>query len=101
QDFSQYGLTLGQNIGLGDVDRMSETERIVQAARAGGADAVADRLPHGYRTRLTRAFGEADLSGGEWQKVALSRAFMRDADVLILDEPTASLDVRAEYDVYR
>ena len=76
-------------------------DRVAEAAASGGAAALAERLPDGFSTRLGRPFGGEELSGGEWQRVALSRAFMRDADVLILDEPTAALDVRTEHEIYR
>jgi ATP-binding cassette subfamily B protein len=113
QDFSQYMLTLGENIALGAVELLGDAgcgtpdaERVLAArveavARSGGAAALAERLPDGFAAGLGRPFGGTDLSGGEWQRVALSRAFMREADVLILDEPTAALDVRTEYEVYR
>jgi ATP-binding cassette, subfamily B, bacterial len=71
------------------------------ARSRGGAAALIDALPDGYATRLGARFGGVNLSGGQWQRIALSRAFMRRAQLLILDEPTAALDVQAEYDVYR
>jgi ATP-binding cassette subfamily B protein len=107
QDFSQYMVTLRENIALGDVEllevgnRVALDERVAAAARSGGAAAFAERLPAGLETLLGKPFGGTELSGGEWQRVALSRAFMRDADLLILDEPTAALDVRTEYEIYR
>src|SRR6059058_1351341 len=70
-----------------------------RAAREGGSEPFIRRLEHGYQTRLGKEFGGTQLSGGEWQKLALSRAFMREADLLILDEPTASLDVRTEAEI--
>jgi ATP-binding cassette, subfamily B, bacterial len=86
------------------VGRLAEIENralIEGAAAKSGADAVITQLPNGYDTTLGRWFDEGyQLSGGEWQKVALARAFMRDAEVLILDEPTASLDARAEYEIF-
>jgi ATP-binding cassette, subfamily B, bacterial len=100
QDYGRYFLTAGENIGLGRVEEIANRERIEQAARAGGAEPLVQRLEHGYDTRLGKEFGGTQLSGGEWQKLALSRAFMRDADLIILDEPTAALDVRAEAEIY-
>jgi ATP-binding cassette, subfamily B, bacterial len=100
QDFGRYFLTAGANIGLGRVEAIEDQERIARAAEEGGSASMIARLADGYATRLGKEFGGTDLSGGEWQKLALSRAFMRDADLLILDEPTAALDVRAETEVY-
>lgn len=101
QDFSRYDLTVRENIGLGWVEAIEDRERVAQAARLGGASGLIDRLPEGLETTLGKRFkGGADLSGGEWQKIALSRAFLRDASLLILDEPTAALDVYAESEVY-
>ncbi len=100
QDFLKYQLSVKENIGLGNVDRLSELEQIKAAAEKAGADFI-DKLPHGYKTRLSREFeGGTDLSGGQWQKIALARALIRDAQLLILDEPTAALDVRSEADIY-
>jgi ATP-binding cassette, subfamily B, bacterial len=100
QDYGRYFLSAGDNIGLGRVEEISNRERIERAARAGGAEPLVHRLAHGYDTRLGKEFGGTQLSGGEWQKLALSRAFMRDAELIILDEPTAALDVRAEAEIY-
>jgi ATP-binding cassette subfamily B protein len=100
QDYSRYFLTVGENIGLGRVEAMADRARIARAAREGGSAPLIERLEQTYETRLGKEFGGIDLSGGEWQKLALSRAFMRDADLLILDEPTAALDVRAEAEIY-
>jgi ATP-binding cassette, subfamily B, bacterial len=100
QDYGRYFLTAGENIGLGRVEEITSLERIARAARDGGSEPLIHRLESGYDTRLGKEFGGTQLSGGEWQKLALSRAFMRDADLLILDEPTAALDVRAEAEIY-
>jgi ATP-binding cassette subfamily B protein len=80
---------------------MDDLAQVRLAAQKGGAVGVIERLPRGYATTLSNEFGGVNLSGGQWQKIALSRAFMRQAQLLILDEPTAALDVQAEYDVYR
>lgn len=102
QDFVRYHLTAKENIGLGRVAASDDLERIQQAAAKAGATALIDRLPQQYETFLGKTFEEGvDLSGGEWQKLALARAFMRDAPILILDEPTAALDALAEYEIYK
>jgi ATP-binding cassette subfamily B protein len=102
QDFARYSLTAKENVGLGCVEALGDEDRIRRAARLGGAAELIESLPHGYETMLNKRFeGGMDLSGGEWQKVALSRAFMRDAHLLILDEPTAALDAFAESEVYQ
>jgi ATP-binding cassette subfamily B protein len=101
QDFVRYHLTAGENIAVGRIDARLDRPRIVEAARASLADGVIARLPNGYDQVLGKRFrGGVDLSGGEWQKVAIARAYMRDADLLILDEPTAALDARAEFEVF-
>ena len=102
QDFSRFFLTAGENIGIGNVERVSDESGVVQAAEQGQADTVVSVLPEGYQTLLGRQFeGGTDLSGGEWQKVAISRAFMRGAEILILDEPTAALDAESEYTLFQ
>jgi ATP-binding cassette subfamily B protein len=102
QDFVQYHLTVNENIGFGQVEALEDRLRVVRAARKGGAQPIIERLPGGYDAWLGRRWEEGnELSGGEWQKIALSRAFMRDAEVLVLDEPTAGLDAEAEYEVFR
>ncbi|OLB18560.1 MAG: ABC transporter ATP-binding protein [Gemmatimonadetes bacterium 13_1_40CM_3_69_22] len=101
QDFVRYDFILKENIGVSQVEALDDEERVRAAARRSLADSVASRLEQGYDHMLGRRFeGGVELSGGEWQKVALGRAYMRDAQVLILDEPTASLDARAEYEVF-
>jgi len=102
QDFVQYHLTARENVGFGQVEALEDRARVVAAAEKGGAHPIIERLPEGYEAWLGRRWEKGhELSGGEWQKVALSRAFMRDAEVLVLDEPTASLDAEAEYEVFQ
>jgi ATP-binding cassette subfamily B protein len=97
QEFGQYFMTAGENIGLGDVSRINDTDAIVEAALLAQADKFIAELPKGYDNLLgSEYFGGANLSLGQWQRMALARAFFRDAPFVILDEPTASLDPRAE-----
>ncbi len=101
QDYMRFDMRVRENIGFGKIEALAETDRIEAAARKSLAKSVVDRLPSGYDQMIGRRFeGGVDLSGGEWQKFALARAYMRDGQVLILDEPTATLDARAEYDVF-
>ena len=101
QDFVRYDFVLKENIGVSQIEALDDEGRVREAARRSLADSVAGRLAAGYDQMLGRRFdGGVELSGGEWQKVALGRAYMREAQVLILDEPTAALDARAEYDVF-
>ena len=100
QDFMRYEMTARQNIAIGRLDA-AEDEAVRRAAAKSLADSVIERLPRRYDQVLGRRFeGGVDLSGGEWQKIALARAYLREAQVLILDEPTASLDARSEYEVF-
>lgn len=102
QDFVRYHLSASENVGLGQINRLGDRERIMEASRKGGADPVLTALPDGYDTVLGKWFKDGhDLSGGEWQKVALSRAFMRDAEILVLDEPTSALDAEQEYQIFQ
>jgi ABC-type multidrug transport system fused ATPase/permease subunit len=102
QDFVRYQFSAAENIGLGWVPALEDRPRIEGAARAGGADAVIAALPQQLDTMLGGYFEAGhELSVGQWQKVATSRAFMRDAEVLILDEPTASLDAEAEHEMWK
>ena len=101
QDFVQYEMTAGENVGLGQVDELHDRDRISAAAAQSGADDVIGKLPDGLETQLGRQFGGRELSGGEWQRLALARGFMRNAALIVLDEPTAALDVETEYAVYQ
>lgn len=98
QDPVHYHDSVYNNIAFGDLDTNPGKERIEAAAHASGADAPISRLPRGYETVLGKWFGGAELSGGEWQRLALARAFLRDADFIILDEPTSAMDSWAEAD---
>jgi ATP-binding cassette subfamily B protein len=102
QDFVKYHLPARENVGFGQIDQLDNEPRIIDAATRSGADSTIRALPQGYNTMLGKWFERGnDLSGGEWQKVALARAFMRDAEVLVLDEPTASLDALNEYAIFQ
>jgi len=102
QDFVRYHLTAGENIGVGQIDAMDDEVRIREAARRAMADELIESLPGGYDQLIGRRFKTGvDLSGGQWQKIAIARAYMRDAQVMILDEPTAALDARAEFEVFQ
>jgi ATP-binding cassette, subfamily B, bacterial len=102
QDFVRYHLSAADNIAVGRIEAREDRDRIVKAAERSLADEVIRRLPQGYEQILGKRFRTGvDLSGGEWQKVAIARAYMRDAQLLILDEPTAALDARAEFEVFK
>jgi ATP-binding cassette subfamily B protein len=102
QDYMRYDMLVRENIGFGNIDAMDDHPRIENAARKSLAGPLISRLTNGYEQMVGRRFeGGVDLSGGEWQKLALARAYMRDAQLLILDEPTATLDARAEYEVFQ
>lgn len=102
QDFVRYEMTARRNIEVGRIELAGYDEGVQEAARKSLADTVIRRLPREYEQVLGRRFeGGVDLSGGEWQKLALARAYLRDAQVLILDEPTASLDARSEHQVFQ
>ncbi|MGA8870402.1 MAG: ABC transporter ATP-binding protein [Candidatus Acidiferrales bacterium] len=102
QDFVHYEMTASENIGVGRIEEANNPFRIRAAAMKTFAEKVINKLPKGYDQLLGRRFeGGVDLSGGEWQKIALARAYLRDAQLLILDEPTAALDARAEHEVFQ
>ena len=102
QDFMRYEMTALENIAVGRVEAIGDLDLLKGAARKSMADQTIERLPLGYDQMLGRRFEQGvDLSGGEWQKVALARAYLRDAQLLILDEPTAALDARSEFEVFR
>lgn len=102
QDYNHYLFTARENIRIGDVSLSPEDERIREAARQAGTDEFISGLPHGYETLLGNKYeGGAELSIGEWQKVALARAFLRDAQLIILDEPTSSMSARMEHEIFQ
>jgi len=102
QDFVRYAFTAADNIAVGRIEARDDRPRIERAAEESLADAVIRRLPNGYDQLMSKRFRDGvDLSGGEWQKVAIARAYMRDAELLILDEPTAALDARSEFEVFQ
>ena len=102
QDYVKYHLTAAENIAVGRIEERNNEARIVEAAQRSLADTVIDKLAEGYQQMIGRWFKQGtNLSGGEWQKIAIARAYMRDAQLLILDEPTAALDARAEHEVFK
>lgn len=102
QDFVRFHLSASENIAVGRIEAKEDVPRIEEAASLSLADSVINQLPDGLQQRLGRRFNQGvELSGGQWQKIALARAYMRDASLLILDEPTAALDARAEYEVFQ
>jgi len=102
QDFMRYEMTARENIAVGKIEQIDNLKLLEESAQKSMADGVVGKLASGYEQMLGRRFeGGVDLSGGEWQKVALARAYLRDAQVLILDEPTSALDARSEYEVFQ
>jgi len=102
QDFVRYHLSAAENIGVGSIDDLGNRARIEWAAQRAMADGLIESLPLGYDQMIGRRFKTGvDLSGGQWQKIAIARAYMRDAQVMILDEPTAALDARSEFEVFQ
>jgi ATP-binding cassette subfamily B protein len=102
QDFIRYQMSVSQNIAAGSIKEVENTDLIKSASVQSMAAPLIEKLPGKYEQMLGRRFNQGvDLSGGEWQKIALARAYMKDAQLLILDEPTAALDARAEYEVFQ
>jgi ATP-binding cassette, subfamily B, bacterial len=102
QDFMRYEMTARENIAVARVDEINNLDTLIAAARKSMADPMIRMLPQRYEQMLGRRFEQGvDLSGGEWQKIALARAYLRDAQLLVLDEPTAALDARSEFEVFR
>ncbi len=102
QDFMRYDLTARENIAIGRIEDQDNVFRVRSAAHKSLVEDVIRKLPNGYEQILGRRFeGGVDLSGGEWQKIALARAYLRDAQVLVLDEPTAALDAKSEHEVFQ
>jgi ATP-binding cassette, subfamily B, bacterial len=102
QDFMRYDMTAAENIAIGKIEERENTFRLRSAAQKSLAEQVIRKLPNSYEQILGRRFeGGVDLSGGEWQKIALARAYLRDAQLLILDEPTAALDAKSEHEVFQ
>ena len=102
QDFARYALNVQDNIGFGNLPQRQDMELVTEAAKGAGATAVIEQLEEGYQTILGKMFsGGVELSGGQWQKIGLARAFMTDAQILILDEPTAAVDAIAEHDLFQ
>ena len=102
QDYVRFNFTASDNIAVGRIEQRDVRPQIIEAAERSLADTVVEKLPQKYEQMIGRRFADGvDLSGGEWQKLALARAYMRNAQVLILDEPTAALDARAEHEVFQ
>lgn len=101
QDFFRYEFTVKENIAIGKIDEIDNQERIEKAAELSLANEVVSELPSGYNQQLGKRFVKGqELSGGQWQKIALARAYMKNAEVMILDEPTSALDAKAESEVF-
>ncbi|MFN8565336.1 MAG: ABC transporter ATP-binding protein [Anaerolineae bacterium] len=100
QDYNAYQMQAWENIWLGNTAAGDDLDPVIRAARQAGAHEVIEKYPEGYHTQLGNMFGGHELSIGQWQKVALARAFMRETQLIVLDEPTSSLDVMSEYEVF-
>jgi len=102
QDFLRYQMTTTENIAMGNIKEMDNKELIIKSAKLSLANGIIEKLPNKYDQMLGRKFNHGvELSGGEWQKIALARAYMRNAQLMVLDEPTAALDARAEFEVFQ
>lgn len=101
QEFGKYELSLRNNIGLGDAEALNDEEKLHRAAQAAQLEHIISDLPEGMDTMIGPEWGGTDFSGGQWQRIALARSFVKDAGLVILDEPAASLDIRAEYEIFR
>lgn len=102
QDFARYHFTAKENIRIGDISSSPESPRIQESAKNADADSFIRNLPHGYDTTLGKMFENGqELSGGQWQKIAIARTFMADTELIILDEPASSLDADSEYEVFQ
>lgn len=102
QDFHKYSITVKENIGIGNIDEINDDDKVKVAAKKGKADEFAEKYEHQYDTLLGRDFdGGVDISGGQWQRIAISRAFMGNKPILLLDEPTSQLDPMAEANLYK
>ena len=101
QDFQRYNLSARENIGFGELEHLHNDDKLMRAARLAGAETLIQQFPRGLDTMFGRMFSDGiEISGGEWQRIALSRAFIRDAQVIVLDEPTAALDAFTEREIY-
>jgi ABC-type multidrug transport system fused ATPase/permease subunit len=102
QDFNRYAYSIEENIFLGDIERSEDAESVVRSAKSAKADAFIKRFKTGYKQMLSNAFKDGvELSGGQWQRIALARAFFRSANVLVLDEPTSAIDAKGEDDIFK
>ena len=101
QDYGKYPFTLGENIGIASPLNIDDESRLTEALKKSGLGYLLERFPQGLRSLLTKEFGGEELSFGEWQKLAIARLFFRDSPLIIMDEPTASLDPNSEYEVFQ